>query len=117
MQFKELRDILIGIVKKARSVEFKKSDSLHDFLHLFDTLIPNEYFGTRKHRKVFYRIIAAILTRSKYECIYVNWFAVGFDHNKVPWLTEERKLDGHSSMVCIMTVISRPTYFLHVSND
>lgn len=104
MQLKEVQNILVQIIKKARLIQFKKTDDLVDFVRIFDKIIPNEFFGTSKHRKIFYRIIERVLTRSKYECIYVNWFVVGYDHTKVPWLSQKRKQDKNSSMRCIMEV-------------
>lgn len=104
LQLRNVQDILIGIVKKARSVQLKKTDDKQHFLRLFDDIIPNEYFGTRKHRKIFYRIIEKVLTRSKHECMYVNWFAACYNHNKVPWLTDQQKEDRNGSLFCVMIV-------------
>lgn len=104
LQLTEVQNILVKIVKKARLIQFKRTDDLVDFIKVFDRIIPNEFFGTSKHRKIFYRIIERVLTRSKYECMYVNWFVVGYDYTKVPWLSQEQKLDRNNSMYCIMRV-------------
>lgn len=104
LQLKEVQNILIQIVKKARLIKFKKTDDLADFVRIFDKIIPNEFFGTSKHRKIYYRIIERVLTRSRYECIYVNWFVVGYDHTKVPWLNQKQKGDKNNCMRCIMEV-------------
>lgn len=51
-------------------------------------IIPLEYFGTNKHRKLFFEIVNRILTRSAHECVYKQHLAEGYDSKKVPWLSE-----------------------------
>lgn len=91
-------------MRRARLIQFKKTNDLTNFINVVDKIIPNEFFGTSRHRKIFYRIIEKVLTRSKYECMYVNWFAVGYDHTKVPWLNEKQKENKDTSMYTIMIV-------------
>lgn len=96
--------MLIEVVKKARQIQFKKTDDLQNFMQVFDKIIPNEFFGTSKHRKIFYNTIEKVLTRSRYECMYVNSFVVGYDYKKVPWLNKKQKLDKTICLFHIMTV-------------
>lgn len=104
LQLQKVQDILKQIVRKARLIQLRKSDDIGKFVQCFDRIIPNEYFGTRKHRKLFYKLIEKILTRSKHECVYNNEFVQGYDHNKISWLSDGQKEDRQHSMLCIMMV-------------
>lgn len=113
LQFKKVLDILRDIAKKAKRVQISKNDNIEGFVELFNKIIPNEYFGTRKHRKLFYRFIEKILTRSKHECIYVEWLAFGYDHTKIPWLTDRQKENKNASLFFIM-IVSHCTYLYFI---
>lgn len=98
-----VREILINITKMARQVNLSKVSNPQNILSVFDDIIPNEYFGIKAHRKIFYNVISKILTRSQHQCIYLNSFAVGYDHTKVPWLISLHH-DRHRCMLYIVKV-------------
>jgi hypothetical protein len=83
----QLNSILNLMLKNLRSVKSVKCKSPVKILKLLDVIIPNDYFGTTRHRKLFYHVVNKILTQSCYECVYSSALIKGYNCTSVPWLS------------------------------
>lgn len=70
-----------------------KSNEYIDIPEMLNEVIPFEYFGTKKNKRLFHRIVSRILLRSTNECIYLKMLYDNFEFWRIPWLIEFREDD------------------------
>lgn len=114
-QLRQLQLIFVTVAKNARKVNSDVRNYTSDFFRLLDKIIPNEYFGSLKNRKEFYKIVKKILTQSRLECIYVSALVKSFNVDEVPWMQNE--LEKSAQMVYLQKVRTSYTFFNKCRTD
>ncbi|KAJ3646642.1 hypothetical protein Zmor_024219 [Zophobas morio] len=83
-----LNNIINITLKNLRKTKNSETNLSFKILKLLDKIIPDDYFGNKLHRRLFYRIVDNILTQSAFECIYSSTLIKGYNCECIPWLSE-----------------------------
>lgn len=77
-------------------------------------IVPIEYFGSSKNRKLFLWVVKRILTQTKGECIHLWALKKGYDLDDIPWFNKngDRSWQLFFANIVVLRTIVKP-YIRH----